>query len=47
MEEFDYKKFLIENKLTINSRLEEAASENLELKSLAKKLFLGFKNGRQ
>jgi len=44
MEEFDYKNFLVENKLTVNSRLEEAASENLELKSLAKKLFLGFKS---
>ena len=43
MEEFDYKKFLVENKLTLNSRLEEAASENLELKSIAKKMYTGFK----
>lgn len=41
---FDLKKFLVENKLTENSRLlAEGPADNLELKNLAKQLYLGFK----
>jgi hypothetical protein len=45
---FDLKKFLVENKLTENSRqqseeLFEGPADNLELKNLAKQLYLGFK----
>jgi hypothetical protein len=45
---FDLRKFLVENKLTENSRrlaeeLFEGPADNLELKNLAKQLYLGFK----
>ena len=44
MNNFDLKKFLTENKLTANSRaLNESAASNLELKNIAKQLYLKFK----
>ena len=41
---FNLRKFLTENKLTGNSKqLSEGAADNLELKNVAKQLYLGFK----
>ena len=43
MNNFDLKKFLTENKLTTASRLNEGPGDDLELKSLAKKMIPIFK----